>query len=219
MIPAVGSAFPVRTERPDRPGRRGDPARTAPGTDVAEQGDAFLRTVDAALGAYQQLHPAPLVLVGATRTLTHFRHLSRNTARLAGTVQGSHLRTPLPQLVSLIRPVLDAYLRSRQDEALALLDRRRSAHRVVGGVPSVWLAARAEQPEMLAVEQGLFYPARLSTDGDFVTPATDVDHPEVIDDLVDEVIETVLRRGGWIALVEDGALQQHDGIAMSLRQR
>jgi hypothetical protein len=70
---------------------------------------------------------------------------------------------------------------------------------------------------MLAVEQGLFYPARLSTDGDRLTPADDIDHPEVIDDAIDELIEIVLRRGGWIALVEDGLLSAHGRIALAVR--
>jgi hypothetical protein len=170
-----------------------------------------------ALGTYLRVHPAPLVIVGAQRTLARFLALSRNTDRLAGTIYGSHARTPLPTLVRLVRPVLERYLRSRQDEALALLDARANAHRVVSGVPATWLAARAERPEMLAVEEGLFYPARLSSDGDRLTPADDIDHPEVIDDAIDELIEIVLRRGGWIALVEDGRLSAHGGIAVALR--
>lgn len=86
---------------------------------------------------------------------------------------------------------------------------------IATGMPAVWLAARAERPEMLAVEEGLFYPARVSRDGDLITPADDLEHPDVIDDAVDEVIETVLRRGGWVALVQDGALTAADRIALT----
>ncbi|WNV74477.1 hypothetical protein [Geodermatophilus sp. DSM 44513] len=179
--------------------------------------DAFLRRVDQALGTHRRLHPAPLVLVGAERTITRFRKLSRNLDRLAGTVTGSLVSAPLPDLVPRVREVLDAYLLSRQGEALALLDRRRSRAAVVEGIDAVWLAARCERPEMLAVEEGFTYPARLSPDGDFLTPATDVDHPDVVDDLVDEVIETVLLRGGWVALVADGTLADQGRVALTVR--
>ncbi|RFU19955.1 baeRF3 domain-containing protein [Geodermatophilus marinus] len=179
--------------------------------------DAFLRRIDESLGTHLRLHPAPLVLVGAERTLARFRRVSRNLGRLAGTVTGGLTRAPLPDLVPRIREVLDAYLLSRQDEALALLDRRRSRHAVVDGIEAVWLAARRERPEMLAVEEGYVFPARLSPDGDFVTPADDVDHPDVVDDLVDEVIEVVLLRGGWVALVTDGALADHGRVALTVR--
>jgi Bacterial archaeo-eukaryotic release factor family 3 len=218
MLPPPTGPFPLvsRASRVDRPGRASRHPR-ASRDDV--DGDFFLRTVDQALGTYLRVHPAPLVLVGATRTLTRFTRLSRNLGRLAGTVPGSHLRTPLPALAALIRPVIESYLRSRQDEALALLDQRQGAGRVVSGMPAVWLASRTERPEMLAVEQGLFFPARVSPDGDFLEAATDVEHPDVLDDAVDEVIEVVLRRGGWIALVEDGGLADRDRIALSLRPR
>ena len=62
------------------------------------------------------------------------------------------------------------------------------------------------------------HPARLSDDGDLVLPAPDVDHPDVVDDAVDEVIELVLGRGGWVALVAQGRLDHAGGIALTLRQ-
>jgi hypothetical protein len=217
LQPPPGARFPQVDRAPRRHTRAGGvPAK---GGEQDRRSEAFLRTVDQALGAYLSLHPAPLVLVGAGRTLARFTRTSSNLGRLAGTVQGSHARTSLPTLARLVRPVLEAYLRSREDEALALLDRRGGAGEVASGMPAVWLAARAERPEMLAVEEGLFYPARVSRDGDFITPADDLEHPDVIDDAVDEVIETVLRRGGWVALVQDGALAATQRIALTLRPR
>ena len=71
---------------------------------------------------------------------------------------------------------------------------------------------------MLAVEEGFFYPARLSVDGDYVMPAADVDDPDVLDDAVDEVIETVLQRGGWVALVSDGTLAERGRVPLTLRR-
>jgi len=209
MCPAARGGFPLHDDRRRRP----DPAR--PGLkdcDVA----AFLRTVDAALGVYLRLHPAPLILVGPNQVLATFEELSTNLARLAGTISSNLANEPPSALARRTGPVLQQYLRSRQDEALELLDRRTSARRVAFGMPAVWLAARRERPEMLAVEEGLFYPARVSPDGDVLTPAGDVEHPDVVDDAVDELIELVLVRGGWVALVADGALAAHERVALTL---
>ena len=210
LVPAVGGSFPMVRQR--------SAGRRAPARGAAGDAETFLRDVDRALGTYLRLHPAPLLLVGALRTVATFVRLSRNTRRLAGRVQGSHARTPLPVLAELLRPVLERYLRSRQGEALQILETRAGAGRVVTGMPSVWLAARAERPEMLAVEEGFFYPARLSDDGDLIVPANDLEHPDVVDDAVDEVIETVLQRGGWVAWVDDGTLADAGGIALSVRR-
>ena len=212
LRPVSRGPFPLTNERPRRPsGAR----TTAKDADAA----AFLREVDAALGTHLRLHPAPLVLVGPDRVLAQFRSVSRNLSRLAGALDGNVATLPLPELVERCRPVLERYLLSRQEEALALLEQRRGASRAVTGMSSAWLAARRELPEMLAVEEGLFFPARVSEDGDLLEPADDVEHPDVIDDAVDELIELVLDRGGWVALVEDGALAGQERVALTLRSR
>lgn len=212
LRPVTRGAFPMQNDRPRRPaGARA----SAKGADTA----AFYREVDAALGTHLRLHPAPLVLAGPDRVVAQFRAVSRNLSRLAGVLDGNVATLPLPELVERCRPVLERYLLSRQAEALSLLEQRVGASRAVAGLPSAWLAARRERPEMLAVEEGLFYPARVSEDGDHLEPATDVEHPDVIDDAVDELIELVLDRGGWVALVEDGALAAHGGVALTLRTR
>jgi hypothetical protein len=178
---------------------------------------AFLRRVDTALGVYLRLRPAPLILIGPDKVLTTFKGLSRNTGRLAGTIGGNLAKVPLSELARRLQPVLDLYLHSRQAEALQLLAARDRAGRVVTGVPAAWLAARHERPEMLVVEESLFYPARISDDGDFLEPASDIGSPDVVDDAVDELIELALRRGAWVALTTDGALTGYDRVALTLR--
>jgi hypothetical protein len=212
LLPALTSAFPMHAGRPargrgraDRPARGGDPLD-------------FYRQVDAALGAYARLHPAPLVLVGDDRATAAFRRVSVNCGRLAGTVRGNLATASPGELTGRIRHTIETYLHRRRDEALALIDRRTAQGRVASGMPAAWLAARTERPEMLAVDETVFYPARLSDDGDTLIPAADVDHPDVVDDAVDELIELVLVRGGWIAFTEAGGLAGHDGVALTVRR-
>lgn len=217
LIPALTSAFPMyaRTMEQPRRGRgRSDLPRSAEHTEELD----FYRQVDAALGAYTRLHPAPLVLVGDDRATAAFQRVSVNCGRLAGTVRGNLTTVQPSALTARIRAVLETYLHRREDEALALLDRRMSAGRVVSGMPAAWLAARAQRPEMLAVDESLYYPARLSDDGDTLIPADDAEDPGVIDDAVDELVELVLTRGGWIAFTRPGALDHHHGVALATRR-
>jgi hypothetical protein len=218
LQPATTTAFPLHADRPDKPhaARRGRADRPGRAT---ETGDLdFYRRVDAALGTYLRLHPAPLVLVGAEHTTAAFRRISTNCGRLAGTVRGNLTHADTSRLTTRIRTVLDDYLHRRQDEALTLIDQRTSAGRVASGMPAAWLAARTQRPEMLAVDESLYHPARLSDDGDILIPADDPEHPDVIDDAVDELIELVLTRGGWIAFTSPGALDQHQGVALTIRR-
>ncbi|RKN46151.1 hypothetical protein [Micromonospora endolithica] len=217
LLPALTHTFPLHAARArgDRGGRADRPGRSTRGTGPDID---FLRRVDQALGAYTRLHPAPLVIVGDDRVTAAFRHLSVNCDRLAGTVRGNLVANALHDLTARIRQTLNDYLRHREAEALALLEQRAGAERVASGMPAAWLAARTNRPEMLAVDETIFYPARLSDDGDTLTPASDVEHPDVIDDAVDELIELVLLRGGWVALTRAGTLDRHDGVALTLRR-
>ncbi|GAA0838334.1 hypothetical protein ACFQVD_08755 [Streptosporangium amethystogenes subsp. fukuiense] len=214
LLPALTSAFPMSADPRAASRSRGRADRPTRETLTSD----FYRQVDAALGVYLRLHPAPLVLVGDERAAAAFKRLSVNCQRLAGTVTGNLTATPTAKLTTRIRTVLDGYLHRRQDEALALLQQRTAAGRVTSGMPAAWQAARTRRPEMLVVDDSLYYPARLSDDGDTLTPATDIDHPDVIDDAVDELIELVLARGGWIAFTTPGVLVDHQGVALVTRR-
>ncbi len=202
--PVFGSKFPLEAAEPV-PRRRDD--------------NRFLRRVDEALGAYLLLHPAPVVVAAAEPTASVFTRASRNLSRLAGTITGNHLRRGSHEIAQLTRPVLEDYLAGREAEALSLLERRLGQGRAALGIQAVWLAARWERVEMLAVDPTYFFPARLSEDGDVLHPADDVEAPDVVDDVVDEVIELVLDRRGWVALVEPGTLPDGARIAMTLRDK
>jgi len=211
LLPAPGTAFPLSSPQQQTEDR------SRPGLSDADH-TTFLKRVERALTLHLQLHPAPVVIVGPDRVLARFMALTK-VPRIAGTIPADIGNRPLTALAQRIKPVLEGYLRGRQDEALRLLDRCTGEKRAVSGMQSCWLAARYEPVEMLAVEEGLFFPARLSGDGDLLMPAGDVEHPEVLDDAVDELIERVLQRGGWVALVEDGTLATHDRVGLTVRSR
>jgi hypothetical protein len=199
LSPAATTKFPMRSD------------------DDGVAGDSFLRQVDMALGAYLRMHPAPLVIAAAEPTASSFTRASTNTARLAGVIPGNHLRTPLPTLNGQVRLVIEGYLLSREAEALVLVGTRRGQDRAVLGIDACWRAARWERPEMLAVEEGFFYPAWVSDDGDELTPTSNPAELGAIDDVVDELIEAVLTRGGWVALVQDGVVPDGAKVALTYR--
>ena len=193
--------------------RRFPLSRAAYGADT----DRFLHTVDRAFGAHLAVHPSPVVVAGRPSLLTPFVGQSTHLQRLAGVLPLDPAITSTVELVQAVAPRLEAYLLSRQREAFDLVARSRLRGVLASGMREAWRAAWVGRPEMLAVEQGLFYPARVVGNGHRLEPTTDIEDPEVIDDAVDELIELVLLRGGWVAFVDDGQLAEHDGAALVLR--
>lgn len=205
LRPAATGAFPLHSQT-DLTQRSGE-----------EDRHTFLDLVDRRLGLFRTLHPCPLVVMGHPRVVADYLRLARHADRLAGVLRSTDVPTSVRGLQSRIKPVIVAYLASRQREALHLLESRAASAQVVSGIHAAWAEARRGQPEMLAVEPGLMLPARLDTDGETLTLTEQLGDPEVVDDIVDELIELVLARGGWVAFIEDGLLAHHDGIALTLR--
>lgn len=67
----------------------------------------------------------------------------------------SRLPATLAEPAGGIRPILETYLQSLRNDALALLDHRVASRHVTSGIPAAWLAARREHPEMLLVADQL----------------------------------------------------------------
>ena len=185
--------------------------------------DLFLRLVDDALGRARQRHPSPLVLAGSDPLVARFHRISRNLNRLAATVTGRGAARPA-DLYARIRAGMEHYLRSREDEALAVLRTAQAAStaRVASGIEECWRGAAAGRPAMLMVEEGYYVPAVMGRAGPVLSSGPPTE-PEVgqptLHDLVDDLIEMVIERGGWVAFARDGALSEHRRVALVLPVR
>jgi hypothetical protein len=89
--------------------------------------------------------------------------------------------------------------------------------RAASTLGEVWHLARLGRGKVLVVEEGYHRPARLNEWEQLDLNVEDPTAPGVLDDAVDEVIETVLAKGGEVVFVEDGELAFHDRISLILR--
>ena len=96
------------------------------------------------------------------------------------------------------------------------LDDARSARRYAGGVDEVWALANDGRVEVVVVEDGYRMAVRIDEHRQ-LHPAEDREAPDVVDDIVDDTIELVLRTGGRAVIVGDGELEAHGRIAAVLR--
>lgn len=183
----------------------------------SDLGEGYLRAVDRMLGDYRTKHPSPLVLAGSPAVLDRFCVISRNLERLAGRVHPGEDDNALDLALACFERI-EEYLRNRREDALGQL-RRASGVRpadVLAGIEDCWAALRSRAPEMLLVEEGYVSPgdpAGSSSQG-VIAGTTGEVH-----DLVDDLIEQVILRGGQIALVRDGDLDSFARVALISRGR
>jgi hypothetical protein len=171
-----------------------------------------LRALDMAISEAVGDDPDPLVVVGGEPTLSRFLGRTGHIARVEGAVRRA-ADPSLTALAATVAPSVAEMLTERRVIALHQLDQAVGAGRASSGLDQVWRHARRERGALLLVEEHFEVAARLRAD-DTLGPADDPDAPDVIDDVVDEVIEIVLGQQGRVEIVPDGTLATHQRIAL-----
>ncbi|MDZ7289432.1 MAG: hypothetical protein ONB44_21855 [candidate division KSB1 bacterium] len=177
----------------------------------------YFRQVDAAFGRIAAIDSKPLILTGVDRNQAFFNEVSVNKSLIVATLTGSHDKTPAHELAKLVWPLMQEHLARQSREVLQELEAAIKAAKYVSGIDAAWRMAQEGRGAVLLVEEDFHYPARVDVSGLRLTPVTELVGPEVFDDAVDELIETVLGKGGRIVFVENGALAAHQRLAMILR--
>ncbi len=217
LVEIQGEGFPMRHEGPggDAPLPGGFGVQKSAHRD--ERHRQFFRQVDAALKPFMTDDPLPLAVVGVDRYISFFNEVSSHKSAVITTLTGSHDKTAAHELGKLVWPLVKANLAGRRQEMLKELDKAIGERKFVSTVEQVWRLANEGRGRLLLVEEDFHVPARVDETGMHITRAADPTAPDVMEDAVDEIIETVLRFQGEVVFMEKGLLHAHQGIALILR--
>ena len=212
LTPVTTGRFPVLVEE----SRAGDaPRRPERAERDRRRQRIATRAVDDALDVHLRNDPCPLFVIGVQPRLAWFEQHSRHRRAISSTAVGA------PQSLHATRdavlPLVDELFDETARAALDQIDAARSRHRLATGINETWQLAREGRGALVVVEESYEYPAILGDDPADVRPAPDAAAPDVVDDLVDETIETVLAQGGRVVLVPDGSLSVYERICLTLR--
>lgn len=183
----------------------------------------FLRKVEENLYEIIQDEKIPLFLMGEAEYISFIKSQDRTARFVKGELQENHAHTSWDQIYSHIQPMVETFVKQDRDLQLANLQEMVGYGRYAGGVQDVWRAAKLGQIMTLMVERSYSRPARERTDDELTlmlgatagTPSDGMANWH--DDVVDEIIEMVLRMDGDVRFVEDGQLETHGHIAAVLR--
>jgi hypothetical protein len=217
LVEVNNKDFPLTHEGPGGATRLpGGPgvSRSAHRDEYARQ---FYRSVDGALGRILAQDPQPVILVGVDRNLAFFQEVTAHGSHIAGAVAGSHDKTSAHELGKLVWPLVQAHKAQTRNQALERLGTAVGGQRSASTLGEVWRMAHEGRGDQLLVEEDYHTPARVDESGLHLTLVDDPTPPDVIDDAVDDVIETVLAKGGEVVFVDNGALTKHGRIALILR--
>ncbi|MFN0026641.1 MAG: hypothetical protein ACKV2O_05550 [Acidimicrobiales bacterium] len=178
-----------------------------------ESAASWARDVARRLAEEQALAPMPTVIAGVDRTIR--RAMLPETLHTIGLVAGNHDRTGWADLHTAAWPLVTDWLRNDTSRAVEALDRARSNRLYAGGIDEIWSLAIEGRIETLAVEESYSVAVRVREGA--LQPAEDPEAPDVVDDIIDDTIEAVLRFHGNAIIVPDGTLAPHARIGAVVR--
>jgi hypothetical protein len=172
------------------------------------------RDISTHLRAEHAAAPMATVVAGVERTVRS--SVPPDLFEAIGYIAGNHDRSGWSDLHNAAWPLVSDWLRVGSQRALARLDEAKSMNLFAGGLDEVWSLANDGRVSVLLVEESYAVAARVTADGQ-LSPTHEREAPDVVDDVVDDTIEAVLRRGGSTVIVADGELASSDRIAAVLR--
>jgi hypothetical protein len=176
--------------------------------------DRRLRAIDDAITASIATDDAPLLVVGIEPALSQFAASTKHQRRVSGTIR-RRTDGPLPELAVALEPHLDRLFSARCDAALNDLGRHLAKGRIAFGIDEAWAHAAMGGGDTLVVEDSYECAARIHDWG--LEHTKERTAPDVVDDVVDELIELVLARGGRVHIVPDGRLGDTDRLVLLTR--
>jgi hypothetical protein len=217
LVEVQGGGFPLEHEGPGG-------ASALPGgfgVNVSairdERHRQFFRAVDEALAARLAADPLPIVLVGVDRWLAFFEEVTAHKEAILATVHGSHDKSSPAELAALVWPPAEAALAAARQKYMDELGAAVGQQRVAATVGEVWRKANEGRGRLLLVEEDFHFPGRLDESGVHLLATGDGAAEATIDDAVDQIIETVLSKGGRVVFTPNDQLADFQRIALILR--
>ena len=167
---------------------------------------------------YYQQDPLRLVLAGEKRNLSIFKTLQTYQDVIIGTVEGDYLMTSPHDLGKIVWPVIKETIAGANKNAMRDLATAAKQKKVVSGIEAVGqFVERGADHSTLYVEEDYHVKGSIRRTDHSLTLSKHVDIWEVIDDVVDIIIEKVLKMGGNVIFLKNGLLIKLERIALILR--
>ncbi|MFQ5671054.1 MAG: hypothetical protein ACE5HD_11145 [Acidobacteriota bacterium] len=206
LVEDTGSPFPMAdTAHPAAP-PEGFNKGVDPQTHSNERLRVFLRRVAEAVSTRQDAEKdAGWFLAGVERLRSFYIAVSGGTPP-SGQVDGNLDRAGTHQLWEAVAPEVETWQRSRRQDILDRFDALKGTREGIAGLEKVGEAAVMGKVEILLLENSYVIPGTFDRQTGKVQRHDGPREESAQEDVVDQVLETVIGRGGEVVFYRDGRL-------------
>jgi len=205
LIDILDERFPLERSKLDNPG--------------SENGQLveLFRQAEKNFSYYYDQEPLRLVVGGTLRNLVIFDGLQTHPDVLIGRVEGDYIATSSHNLGKIVWPVIKETIAGTTINAKAELAKAFKKKKVVSGIDAVGQSAETDTGATLYIEEDYHMKGSIRQTDHSLIISKHVNILEVIDDVVDIIIEKVLKNGGTAIFLNNGSLTKYGRIALIRR--
>lgn len=202
----TGHGFPMESQAGSHDPPEGFNKGVDPKAYANERSKVFLQRVAETTRAHMNNEHAPLFVAGVERLQALYREVAGEDAisgRLSGNFDG---RSP-HDLAEALAPELERWQQARRHMVLERFQEVKGTRNGVVGLREVGEAAAMARVDTLLVENPYSIAGTFDREtGRVITIANGGESDMAPDDVVDEIVETVVERGGNVVFYQDGRL-------------
>jgi hypothetical protein len=188
---------------------------TSPAEFKETQVEKFMRQMDKELGQVLNSQALPVFLMGSKTILGLFNTITHHEKHIAGLVDGNYEGATPVQLEKALQPVLLKWKRKEQQQLLVQIEKAATEKKMSFGIQDVWKAANEKKGRLLIVERNYMAAGEhISNDKIIYKPTGEHNEFHYSHDVVDDVIEQVLKNGGDVAFVDQGVLAKFQHVVL-----
>ena len=176
----------------------------------------FFRKLDKTLDNYL-LRNHPLIIFGVEKELSLFNGVSSHTKNIIDKIAGSHNYDSEKQLSDLAWPAMRLHLENNRKNLVKEFEEKIGEGLGVSGIQDIWNVTQEGKAFKLLVEKDYRTPGFLADNEYHLYLRPPMKPHKVLADAVDDLIETVLEKNGYVYFVDNGTLKKHHRIALITR--
>ena len=148
-----------------------------------------------------------------------YRHITVYSRNIIGFVEGNFERSGPNEIRQMLKSEIREYTENENEKLVKGFREMLGTGKVVWGIGECWNAATDGKVMALLVEKDYMCPASVSPNGKSIYLNGDQKQNEnkLLNDAVNDIISTVLDKGGDVIFLENGKLSSYDKIAVVLR--
>lgn len=185
---------------------------------LSEQLTHFMHQVDNLLEKYVSANKWPIILLGVEKNRAYYTKITKYKGQIVGEAEGDFSRIPVQEIAKVTEPLINNYLKNQEENILKLFKESVSNKNTAFGIKKVWQEAQNGRVNILLIDENFSMPGSINSDNpDLIVLAENESIPGISDDLINDLIEIVIAKGGKVIFVKPNSLEEFEHVAAILR--